>query len=823
MLSAVRVSLGLLFLFSSFSFGANQIIPLTEARKKLEIPNYTAADRQRLADQALLMLKDLFVHRSVKIKDFGEAADPVPKMLEIQKKAKDLSNEELHKSIAQVFSDLHDLHTNYYAPAPLSCGATFVPLSFASVKDGDKQVILVSRFLKLHPELVEGITVGDELLEIDGVAVDKVIEQLTAVSGGSNHDAMQARATQMLSMRNLSTQPIPEKDSIELTFNGKDGQYKKVIPWYAFLSEQCMNARNWSPTNPFRWHLLNMAEDDYQKKYNRIFGNPALVEPDRTWGTTNNFKDIFEMALLDTPAGKIGYVQLKAFYWDDKSLDAATVIEAFRNDIETHLSEGIGLVIDVRGNPGGLINLSEKLVQLFSPKEVDPTKVRMLANPLNERIFLKANGTENRWSAAIQTAIKSGNEYTAPMAITPVREANSVGQVWFRPVVVLTDATCFSACDLFASLMQDTGAATIIGLHKTTGAGGANVMEHKTFKAIMGPLNNPFETLPFGQNMRVAWRQTIRSGKHQGKILEDQGVESDIVVPLKKGDIGSGPKDLMKQIHKIIDELQPGFTSGLSVRKGADVLLKNGAVANWKEKVYGIDSIDIFVEGKLIKTVSLDRSTEPKEVEITVDSLSGNWIDRPVLLVGKKGGDSVFRTVRELLWRGEYTDIPAKGLEIGFADGKMDPFHAVSLRGAPGSGWQIVDDKTDRPKPNCFLGFCWGETQGKFLRVGKGPLYESNVLTRAFLPIKLNGKGGQFTLDISLEAESSSDSLRFYIQNPDTGERYNVYAGSAISKQKGISIPLPAGWDRADVVFEFESDENWNMAGPILSNFKVTN
>ena len=74
---------------------------------------------------------------------------------------------------------------------------------------------------------------------------------------------------------------------------------------------------------------------------------------------------------------------------------------------------------------------------------------------------------------------------------------------------------------------------------------------------------------------------------------------------------------------------------------------------------------------------------------------------------------------------------------------------------------------------------------------------------------------------MSVKAEEENDSLRIYIANPDTFERMHVFAGSSLSEQKGVSIPLPASWDRADVVFEFESDENWNMVGPVIENIKV--
>ena len=71
----------------------------------------------------------------MKIKDFGKKADPLNKLRAIKKYATHFSNEELHQRISGVFTQLHDLHTNYIAPKPLSCAATFIPLKFESVLD----------------------------------------------------------------------------------------------------------------------------------------------------------------------------------------------------------------------------------------------------------------------------------------------------------------------------------------------------------------------------------------------------------------------------------------------------------------------------------------------------------------------------------------------------------------------------------------------------------------------------------------------------------------------------------------------------------------
>jgi len=795
----------LLVLLSFLSVNAiakNSITTLAEARPKLALPNYSANERQTLADQAYLFLNELFVHRKVKVKDFGKDSDPIPKLEELKKEASNLSNEEFHSRISSVFTGLHDLHTNYIAPKPLSCAAVFIPLRFESVVNEGHNAILVSDKLKLEPQASEGVEVGDELISINGVKVEDVVSTLEKVSGGANPDAMRVRAVEMLSLRSLSTQDVPKEDELKFVFKRDGKNIEKNITWFAYRNLDCLANEDRKDNDKLSLkYRFNLSQDDFQKKYNKIFGTPTLVSKKQRWAAPSPLDEVFEVTSISTPAGIVGYVQLKGFSWDNENLDVATVVEGFRREIEGRLSKAIGLVIDVRGNPGGYIVFAEKLVQLFSTKEVEPTKVQMLANKLNENIFLKANDQEdNRWSVAVREAVTAGKEMINPMPITPKSEANSLGQIWFRPVIVLTDAACYSACDLFSGGMQDNNAGVIIGIHKTTGAGGANVMEHDVFRQIMDGDNNPFEVLPYSQNMRVAWRQTVRSGKFAGQLIEDTGVRSDLVVPEKKEDIGNESKELMKAIHKIIDTLQPKFKSGLEVRRGSSVLLKNGEEAKWSEVVYGVDSVDIFVENKKVSTVELKNRAEIEETTLFVPNLKKNWGDQPVTLVGKKEGQQTFRVVRDLMWRGDYAEVPADGLTINPETDNAEPLHIVTLKGKTNEGWQFVGEK---------------------LRVSKGDHYENNLLTRAFLPLQLKKQTGRLVLDISLKAEDENDSLRIYFANPDTFERVHVFAGSSLSEQKGVSIPLPEDWERADVVFEFESDENWNMAGPEIANIKV--
>lgn len=43
--------------------------------------------------------------------------------------------------------------------------------------------------------------------------------------------------------------------------------------------------------------------------------------------------------------------------------------------------------------------------------------------------------------------------------------------------------------------------------------------------------------MPFGQDMRIGWRQTVRTGRNSGKLVEDDGVKADFVVRPKPQDL----------------------------------------------------------------------------------------------------------------------------------------------------------------------------------------------------------------------------------------------------------------------------------------------
>jgi len=111
--------------------------------------------------------------------------------------------------------------------------------------------------------------------------------------------------------------------------------------------------------------------------------------------------------------------------------------------------------------------------------------------------------------------------------------------------VLITDALCYSTTDIFAAGFQDHAIGTILGTDGNTGAGGANVWEHRYFVSDILP-DTGYEELPNGAGMRISIRRTLRVGAHAGAPLEDLGVVPQVRHFLTRNDVLNGNEDLIR-------------------------------------------------------------------------------------------------------------------------------------------------------------------------------------------------------------------------------------------------------------------------------------
>ncbi|KAH6573472.1 hypothetical protein BASA60_006020 [Batrachochytrium salamandrivorans] len=144
---------------------------------------------------------------------------------------------------------------------------------------------------------------------------------------------------------------------------------------------------------------------------------------------------------------------------------------------------------------------------------------------------------------------KSHSRFTNVFFPNSVESANTLGQAYVRPMGVLNDGRCYSACEVFSGGIQGHGAGTIFGEDGQTGGGGATVMELDPTLIDASPTY--FKKFPFSQELTsgsityantltVGVTQTVRTGRYNGQTIEDAGIEPEIIVRPRWSDLQPG-------------------------------------------------------------------------------------------------------------------------------------------------------------------------------------------------------------------------------------------------------------------------------------------
>ena len=239
---------------------------------------------------------------------------------------------------------------------------------------------------------------------------------------------------------------------------------------------------------------------------------------------------IFRARSVETPNGHFGYIGIRTFNSSDP--------DRFVNEF-VRLSEALpqnGLMIDVRGNGGGVILAGEQLLQVLTPRRIEPETLQFINTPVNLRICRRHGANSpitdlSPWVPSIQQSIETGAGLSSAFPISSPDACNRIGQRYHGPVVLITDALCYSTTDIFAAGFQDHAIGPILGVDANTGAGSANVWDHdllsQSFVQPTPDPASPYEPLPNGSSLRVAIRRTLRVGPRAGTPVEDIGIVPD--------------------------------------------------------------------------------------------------------------------------------------------------------------------------------------------------------------------------------------------------------------------------------------------------------
>jgi len=266
-----------------------------------------------------------------------------------------------------------------------------------------------------------------------------------------------------------------------------------------------------------------------------------------------------------------------------------------------------------------------------------PEPVQFSATPLNLAICRQhANNPLGidlgPWVRSLDQALETGSGFSAAFPITPTDGANRIGQRYHGPVVLITDARCYSATDIFAAGFQDHGIGPVLGTAANTGAGGANVWTHGLLKQLLeqpAPVaDSPFEPLPGGADMRVAIRRTLRVGALAGTPVEDLGVEPDVRHDLTRADILDDNRDLLDRAGQLLAARPVRALVVQSASASTDSLTL---------QVQNLDRVDVAVNDRPVATMDVADGVVTLTVPLaTADRVTVNGFDAGVLVAARR-------------------------------------------------------------------------------------------------------------------------------------------------------------------------------------------
>ncbi len=232
--------------------------------------------------------------------------------------------------------------------------------------------------------------------------------------------------------------------------------------------------------------------------------------------------------LLGLLKGNLGYIRVDEMRPDHRAV--RELKQLWKTD---------GLVIDVRGNGGGTRDALRALLPYFleAPRVCNVARYRLGPGERNDPGGHMANRylyplTWREWSAADRVVLtkyaktfKPEWDPTGPgfsawhyMLVRPGPRR------YGKPVVVLLDAGCFSATDIFLGAFKGVEGVTLLG--EASGGGSARSQTYRLARS--------------GLSVRLA---TMASFRPNGKLYDGRGVAPDVVVPAIPADALAGGTD----------------------------------------------------------------------------------------------------------------------------------------------------------------------------------------------------------------------------------------------------------------------------------------
>jgi cytosine/adenosine deaminase-related metal-dependent hydrolase len=567
----------------------------------------TLAERRLIVQQAMVLLDQVYVHLPMKRARY--AVDPLQRLRLMEHRLEALGphqkldpESQFHAELIEIFTALRDLHTHYVPPEPYRSHTVFLPFLVEECTRAGRSQYIVSKVASgadLDPAFAPGV----EVTHWNGTPIRRAISRNAENQGGGNPAARMARGLDALTIRTLGRTPPPDEDWVDVSYVTNDGDARQV-------------RTRWSTYQPLEPSPFGDADQAFATAVSVTSGNRGrlgalgidvqtsavnLVRRDlfaRGWQQAppagsdeleTGLPGVLRAKVRHTSIGDVLHVRIFTFVVPDPDAFVAEFTKLVQ------LRPTVGLIVDVRGNGGGDIRAAERLLQVLTPHEIEPEPTQFIVSPLVRRL-VRANLADpidlTSWLQSVDEAVETGATFSTGFPITAPGDVNDRGQGYYGPVVLITDARCYSATDIFAAGFQDHDIGPIVGVADRTGAGGANVWTQYLFREMLPARDNPLKELPRGASFRVAVRRTTRVGLHASELLEDLGVAVD-----KKHVHAITDVDLLEDNRDLIEAAVAAMRGRTTRRLQAEVS-RAGDRVTIDVAATNLDRVDAYVDGR---------------------------------------------------------------------------------------------------------------------------------------------------------------------------------------------------------------------------------
>ncbi|MCA1367204.1 hypothetical protein I6F15_07305 [Bradyrhizobium sp. BRP14] len=584
------------------------------------------SDRELIVDQAIKLLEEFYVH--LPMKRAMHAVDPLQRLRLLRRHLKDIESEiSFHHEMTDIFTSLRDLHTNYILPSYFARMIAFLPFRVARCfEEGEWRYIMAEGMRGFaHDTFVPGV----RLKYWNGIPIERAVEIAATYHAGSNSEARRARGVAGLTRRAMNISPPPDEEWVMVGYEGLDGQPREFRAEWTItgLPPESESVLPEDGTELAAAFGIDLEGDTFRRINKLLFAQHVIEEAQRldtvraaarnqaeaqiaaggatesvaqaqenatsnaVQGLQSTLPDIFSASVKTVEGRNFGYIRINTF----SVMDDNPFVNEFLRLVEHADMPQDGLIIDVRGNGGGLIWAGERLLQLLTPMTIEPCRLQFISSASNLRLCARIPAFQ-KWASSLGRALETGATYSAAFPITPAERCNDIGQRYYGNVVLITDARCYSTTDIFAAGFKDHGIGAVLGTDDNTGAGGANVWTLDLIRRFFNDANMPppIQALPKDADMRVAIRRTLRVREEAGTELEDLGVKPDHLHKITSNDILNGDEDLIAaaaQIIRDMDASRPPTGFKPKVTRSEDSL-------DFEIDAEHLDQIDVFIEGR---------------------------------------------------------------------------------------------------------------------------------------------------------------------------------------------------------------------------------